>query len=78
MALLTIQSFLFFLLQLPQHLPRGTQTLTIPVNGRNQATIDIGKLSLQRLDILIMFVLPPRGLITLHDLDLMRAVGAGR
>jgi hypothetical protein len=64
-------------LQLSQHLPRRTQTLTIPINRRNQAPIKLRKLPLQHLHVLVMLVLAPRCLITLHHLNLMRAVLAG-
>jgi hypothetical protein len=59
-------------LQLPQHLPRCAQTLTIPINRRDQAAINSRELALQDL------ILAARGFIALHNFDRVRAVLARR
>jgi hypothetical protein len=60
--------------QLSQHLPRRAQALAVPIDGSNQAPVQLGKLALQNLHILVVFILAPRRLIALHHLNLMRAV----
>jgi hypothetical protein len=65
-------------LQLPQHLPRCAQTLTIPINRRDQAAINSRELALQDLNIAIVLILAACGFIALHNFDLVRAVLARR